>query len=35
MFYEEPTNPDDIIGFKIKNAIPEIKLATGEMIHTK
>ena len=36
MFYEEPTNPDDIIGFKkIKNAIPEIKLATGEMIHNK
>ena len=36
MFYEEPTNPDDIIGFKkIKDAIPDIKLATGEMIHNK
>ncbi len=33
MFYEEPTNPDDILGFKkIKNAHPDIKLATGEMI---
>ncbi len=33
MFYEEPTNPDDILGFKkIKSAHPDIKLATGEMI---
>ncbi len=36
MFYEEPTNPDDILGFKkIKNAHPDIKLATGEMIQNK
>jgi len=33
MFYEEPTNPDDILGFKkIKNAHPDVKLATGEMM---
>ena len=33
MFYEEPTNPDDILGFKkIKDAHPDVKLATGEMI---
>ena len=33
MFYEEPTNPDDILGFKkIKNAHPDVKLATGETI---
>ena len=36
MFYEEPTSPDDIIGFrKIKDAHPDIKLATGEMIQNK
>ena len=36
MFYEEPTNPDDIIGFrKIKDAHPDAKLATGEMIQNK
>jgi len=33
MFFEEPTNPDDILGFKkIKNAHPDVKLATGEMM---
>ena len=33
MFYEEPTNPDDILGFKkIKNAHPDVMLATGEMM---
>ncbi len=36
MFYEEPTSPDDIIGFrKIKDAHPDVKLATGEMIQNK
>ena len=36
MFYEEPTNPDDILGFKkIKEAHPDVKLATGEMIQNK
>ncbi len=36
MFFEEPTSPDDIIGFKkIKDAHPDIKLATGEMIQNK
>ncbi len=31
LFVEEPTSPDDILGFvKIKNAVGDIKLATGE-----
>ena len=35
-FVEEPTNPDDILGFrKIKNAIPDVKLATGEVCHNR
>jgi len=35
-FVEEPTNPDDILGFKkIKEAIPEIKLATGEVCQNR
>ena len=36
LFYEEPTNPDDVLGFrKIKDAHPDVNLATGEMIQNK
>ena len=36
LFYEEPTSTDDILGFrKIKDAHPDINLATGEMIQNK
>lgn len=35
-FVEEPTSPDDILGFeKIKNAVGEVKLATGEMCQNR
>ncbi len=35
-FVEEPTNPDDILGFgKIKAALPHVKLATGEVCHNR
>ena len=36
LFYEEPTSTDDILGFrKIKDAHPDVNLATGEMIQNK
>ena len=36
MFYEEPTSPDDIIGFrKIKDAHPDIKLALKDYCENK
>ncbi|MDG2474788.1 MAG: enolase C-terminal domain-like protein [Paracoccaceae bacterium] len=35
-FVEEPTNPDDVLGFrKIKDAVPEVNLATGEMCQNR
>ena len=35
-FVEEPTHPDDILGFKkIKNSINDVKLATGEMCQNR
>jgi L-fuconate dehydratase len=35
-FVEEPTSPDDILGFKkIKNAVGGVKLATGEMCQNR
>ena len=35
-FVEEPTNPDDILGFKkIKDAVGDVKLATGEMCQNR
>jgi len=35
-FVEEPTNPDDILGFKkIKNSVGNVKLATGEMCQNR
>ena len=35
-FVEEPTSPDDILGFKkIKEAIPDINLATGEVCQNR
>ena len=35
-FVEEPTSPDDILGFKkIKDAIPEVNLATGEVCQNR
>jgi L-fuconate dehydratase len=35
-FVEEPTSPDDILGFKkIKEAIPNVNLATGEVCQNR
>lgn len=35
-FVEEPTSPDDILGFKkIKSALPDVNLATGEVCHNR
>ena len=35
-FVEEPTHPDDILGFKkIKNSVEGVKLATGEMCQNR
>ena len=35
-FVEEPTSPDDILGYKkIKDAIPDVNLATGEVCQNR
>ena len=35
-FVEEPTSPDDILGFKkIKNAVGDVNLATGEVCQNR